>query len=77
MQGSQLFIKGMVQQIHKNIPTLSHWTPTQTSCGTWIIQWQSLEDIRKIYNYLYPLEGRYPFLLRKYSLLQKILGINE
>jgi len=75
-QGTRRFVEGISLTLRTQIPRLNHYGVTQTTCGTWILQVQALEDIRKIRAWLYP-EGTYPYLPRKKQTLDDLLNNYE
>jgi hypothetical protein len=69
--GSDRFIHGLYDQILYHVPVIMI-TPQNTK-NTWIIQWQSLDDIQKLYHWMYP-PGDYLYLPRKRDLLERMLS---
>jgi hypothetical protein len=71
-QGSPQFIHGLLEALFAEVP-VTRISPTHAGYAkTRTIQWQSQDDIRKLYQWMYP-EGDYPILPRKKSTIEALI----
>jgi len=73
-QGSHRFIQGLRDELLSRVRGLNPVGLTSIEeAKTKVIQWQGLDDIERLYCFMYPSEGEYPFLPRKREKFLEIL----